>query len=282
MYDFLEGSEKLKAGHELKRSVKKIFLRHRINSCAKGAGCACAVFLIAVTIGANVSPDMAYAMADIPVLGTVVRVVTLDRYQKTIGGSEADIVTPELQGLADSELMGKINKELGDNANQLIQEFERDAKELEEECGGEAHMGISSDYTVRTDTDDYYAIDIYFTNIVGSSSTTHKFYTVDRRTNALVTLPGLFAEGADYTARLNEIILAEMIRRNKEEEGMFWVEPDEYSEGFTGISPEQNFFINEDGELVICFDKYEVAAGAQGCPEFVIPREKIADILKDS
>ena len=288
MYEFLEGSEKVKAGQGLKKNVRRIFFRHKVNACAKGAGCAAAALLIAVTVIANVSPDMAYAMADIPVLGAVVRVVTLDRYHKTIGGSEADIVTPELQGLADSELMEKINKELGDNANQLRQEFERDAKELAQEYGADAHMGIVYDYTVRTDTDDYYAVDIYFLNVAGSSSTTHKFYTIDRKTKELVTLGGLFAEGADYKDRLYEIIRAEMIRRNNEEGGMFFVEPNEFSDDGVGVfdsvwdkKAEQNFYINNDGELVICFDKYEVAAGAQGSPEFVIPRDKIADILKD-
>ena len=279
MYEFLENSDKIEAGERLRRNIRKIFFKQKINACFKGAGCAAAAFLIAVTVGANVSPDMAYAMSDIPVLGAVVRVVTLDRYHKIIGGSEADIVTPEIQGLADSELMEKINKELGDNANQLKQEFERDASELAAEYGSDAHMGLVYGYTVRTDTDDYYAVDIYFYNVAGSSSTTHRFYTIDKKTKELVTLDGIFSEGADYVSRLNEIIKAEMLRRNNEENGMFFAEPDEFGDGFTGISSQQSFFINEEGELVICFDKYEVAAGAQGSPEFVIPYDEISDIL---
>ena len=60
---------------------------------------------------------------------------------------------------------------------------------------------------------------------------------------------------------------------------MFWVD-DEIVESFEKISSDQNFYINSDGNVVICFDKYEVAPGAQGSPEFVIPNELIADILK--
>ena len=71
-----------------------------------------------------------------------------------------------------------------------------------------------------------------------------------------------------------------MTRLNNEEGGMFWVEDDEFTEGFKGIKKDQNFYINEDGNLVICFDKYDVAAGAQGSPEFVIPNEIIKDIVK--
>ena len=67
---------------------------------------------------------------------------------------------------------------------------------------------------------------------------------------------------------------------NAEEDGMFWVEDDEFTEGFKSIKQDQNFYINSDGNLVICFDKYEVAAGAQGSPEFVIPHKVIKNILK--
>ena len=58
---------------------------------------------------------------------------------------------------------------------------------------------------------------------------------------------------------------------------MFWVGQDEV-ENFERISEDQNFYLNSDNQLVICFDKYEVAAGAQGSPEFVIPTDVIADI----
>ena len=51
-------------------------------------------------------------------------------------------------------------------------------------------------------------------------------------------------------------------------------------DGFDKIAEDQNFYINDDGNIVICFDKYEVAAGAQGSPEFVIPEKVVADILK--
>ena len=60
---------------------------------------------------------------------------------------------------------------------------------------------------------------------------------------------------------------------------MFWVDDDVF-EGFEKIADDQNFYINNEGNIVICFDKYEVAAGAQGSPEFVIPEDVVADILK--
>ena len=49
---------------------------------------------------------------------------------------------------------------------------------------------------------------------------------------------------------------------------------------FQSITEQTNFYFNESGELVIAFDEYEVAPGYMGAPEFVIPQEVTAAILK--
>jgi hypothetical protein len=40
-----------------------------------------------------------------------------------------------------------------------------------------------------------------------------------------------------------------------------------------------NFYINEDGKLVISFNEYDVAPGFMGVVEFVIPTDLIKDLL---
>ena len=74
-------------------------------------------------------------------------------------------------------------------------------------------------------------------------------------------------------------IINEMRKQNEEGTGYFWVDEDDI-DPFKKIKEAQNFFINDNGNIVICFDKYDVAAGAQGCPEFEIPNEVIKNILK--
>ncbi len=44
-------------------------------------------------------------------------------------------------------------------------------------------------------------------------------------------------------------------------------------ECFKEISPQQNFYLNPEGKLVIAFNEYEVAPGSMGCPEFEMPDE---------
>ena len=116
-------------------------------------------------------------------------------------------------------------------------------------------------------------------NTVGSSSTTHKFYTIDKASGKLITLKSLFKDGTDYVSVLNRYLRAEMKRQNDTDLNMFWID-DPDMESFETIREDQNFFINQDGKLVICFDKYEIAPGASGSPEFVIPEDVIHDIRK--
>ena len=44
-------------------------------------------------------------------------------------------------------------------------------------------------------------------------------------------------------------------------------------------APDQNFYINDENQLVIVFDEYEVAPGSMGTPEFVIPTEFLNGML---
>ena len=43
-------------------------------------------------------------------------------------------------------------------------------------------------------------------------------------------------------------------------------------EGFTTVSKDTKFYLNEEGNPVIVFDEYEIAPGYMGMPEFEIER----------
>lgn len=227
----------------------------------------------------NCVPSLACAVDDIPVLGDVVRVVTLGRFEVHDAGYDAKVVTPKIEGLLDKELEDRLNSEFSENADAVIRAFEKDVKELKREYGNDVHMGLEANYTVRTDNEDILAIDSYILNIAGSSSTKHNFYNIDKKTGTLIELGGLFKDGADYVTPISEYIIGEMKKENESGEGYFWIDEKEF-DNFEKIKENQNFFINDGGNIVICFDKYEVAAGAQGCPEFEIPKEVVGEILK--
>lgn len=275
--------ENIKASPQLRKRVQNTIKKQSAKSIIlKSFVSAAACFILVSVLAVNLSDKLAYAMSDIPVLSSVVRVITFGRYENSDNGYEAKVLVPKIEGLLDKELEDRLNNEFRENADSVIAAYERDVKALKKEFGDETiHMSIESNYEIKTDNDDILALDVYIFYASGSSSTKHSFYTIDKRTGELLTLEGLFRKDSDYVSVLSEYIKGEMKRLNEEEEGMFWIDGEEdIFDGFSKISPEQNFYINDEGNIVICFDKYEVAAGAQGSPEFEIPSDVIKDIRK--
>jgi hypothetical protein len=237
-----------------------------------------AACIMAVFIGSlNLFPQAAYAMSDIPVLNEIVQIVTFGRYETKGKGYEADVVTPQVDGLTDKELEKKINEELKGDASALIEAFQADVK-AGENAGveGGPHMAVEHGYQILTNDDRYFSVDIYTLTIQASGAESHKFYTIDKKTGKLVTLDQYFSSDYDYVTALSSYIKGEMLRRNKEESAVFFVDGGA-DDDFTSIKPQQNFYVNKKHELVICFDEYEVAAGVQGAPNFVIPEQLIQD-----
>jgi hypothetical protein len=239
-----------------------------------------ACLVIAFTLSLNFSPVFAATVADIPGMSKIVTVLTFGKYVVNDGGYQADIEIPKIEGLLDKELQDKLNNDFKDNANAIILAFESDMKELKKQHPGEeVNLGIKSGYIVKTDNENTLANDVYMVNTVGSSSTTHKFYTIDKKTKTLLTLPSLFKQDSDYVTKISEYIKSEMRRQNNQGKITYWVDNPTFGP-FKGIKENQNFYVNNNGRIVICFDKYEVAPGSSGSPEFVIPEEVVKDILK--
>jgi hypothetical protein len=145
-------------------------------------------------------------------------------------------------------------------------------------------MGVDSGYIIKTDNDRILSIGRYVVNTAASSSTTFQYDTIDKQKEILITLPSLFVDES-YIELISANIREQMLQQIKNDEGkVYWVErgnsegiPD--SEFFKTINNNQSFYITDSGKLVIAFNKYDVAPGYMGTPEFEIPTKVIADIL---
>ncbi len=272
----------IKASDNLKESIwlmqkgsRKIILKGSLKTVV---GLLMAVFLLV-----NLVPSHAHVRAETSQLASEIRVITFGIYEKRINGYSIKVITPQIVGLANKDLEKKLNDELRENANALIMDYENFLKEMEEKYGGEIFaMGTESDYIILTDNEKILAFNVYVLYMSGSSAREETYYNLDKESGELLTLKGLFKEGADYVSVISSYIKEEMVRRNKE--GDIWFEiagEDEVIGGFEQIKEDQNFYINDEGEIVICFGKYEVAAGAFGCPEFIIPTALLENIIKN-
>jgi hypothetical protein len=250
---------------------KAYFKKVRIAAASIAAG------LTLVTVGINSSPVFAQTLVEVPVVGSIVKVLTFRQFAVKEGNFEANIKVPEIQGLDNKDLEGSLNeKYLADN-KKLYEEFMATKAEWEQKGGG--HLGVSSGYEVVTDNDTLLVVKRYELTVMASSDTKIKYDTVDKKNQILITLPSLFKDDS-YVELISDNIICQMKEQMESDEGkVYWVEGDEFVQPFEQIAKDQSFYINADGKLVISFDKYEVAPGYMGVAEFVIPTEAIADVL---
>ena len=258
----------------IKEQEKKMKRKNIINKSVIAAAVAGVVFVGSI----NLSSEISYALSEVPVLGSIVRVLTFKTFELKDNNFDAQLKTPAIEGL-DSKLEAMLNEKYLDENQKLYDDFMKEIDEMKKADMDEAHMGIASGYEVKTDTDKLLVIGRYVVNTAGSSSTTIKYDTIDKQNKLLITLPSLFKDEA-YIDIISENIKAQMKEQMKDENNVYWLEDEMMGdENFSKIDKNQSFYITKDNQLVIAFDKYEVAPGYMGNPEFIIPSELLKDAL---
>ena len=230
-----------------------------------------AASVLALLIVPNVTPKAAMAVSEIPGLNKIVELVTINRFdtENTEDSMyDAHIATPELKAHGDAQLqssVGEINQEVKAYASQMIAMFQR---EMEQEGGV---YGLDIIYNVVTDTDDWFTLQILTTETMASGAETLRYYNLDKKSGRYVSLDELFPAGYDYVAVISENIREQMVQQMAADEDIVYnLNCEQPEDNFQQIAPDQMFYRNQDGQLVIVFNEYDVAPGFMGCPEFVI------------
>lgn len=237
-----------------------------------GVVAAAALFISSI----NMSPAMAQSMVNIPILGAVVEVFTVQKLALDEKTYQANLAIPEINGLENAELQALLNDKYIEENKTSFKEFNEDVDEMKNAGGG--HLGIDTGYDVMTDTDRILSIARYKVNTAGSSSANMKYDTIDKQESILITLPILFKDD-QYIEVISSYIADEMKRQivaNKEVSYFF---DDPFTGSFEDIKPYQNFYITSNHKLMISFDKYEVASGNMGVVTFEIPSDILSDLL---
>jgi hypothetical protein len=239
-----------------------------------------ALFVTTLTVGVNTNPVFAASLSEIPVVGSVIKVLTFREYTVNEDKHKANIKVPSLQGLENKALQNSLNEKYLNENKKLYDEFIANMEELKKNSDG--HLGIESGYVIKTDNENILSVGRYVVNTVGSSSTTFKYDTIDKKNEVLLTLPSLFKDNS-YVEIISENIKKQMREQMKSDsDKIYWIADEgkkKTMEIFDKISENQNFYINAQFQLVIIFNKYEVAPGYMGVVEFIIPTDAISSIL---
>ena len=271
----LEGmKERMQQAKNDRESAKRFGRRPMWTKVVASAAVA-ALVLVALP---NTSPTISHAMEQIPGIGSVVKLVSRYHYTYESQRHSADVDVPELESEDKSleKTTGEINEEIDSITQNIIKEF-KDAMKDEE---GYQEVMVKSE--LLTTTPDYFVLKLICYQGSGSGAEWDYYYTVDLKTGKRLQLADLFQEGADYVTPISDCIKEQMRTCMKEDENVsYWIDEEEFPDmNFVSIKPEEDFYINAKGNLVICFDEGDVAPMYMGCVSFEIPKDVVKDIWK--
>ena len=259
-----------RVGKEIEKANMKrkkiLVFRRRVQ---KGTAAAAAVVVL-FTAALNTNTAFAETAGQLPVIGPVARVLTFRSYQTEEEDLKISVEIPTIEMI--SEDMNGLKQSVNEEILALCEQYAQAAKTRAEEyrqafldTGGTeeewaAHnIEIKVWYEVKSQTDEYLSLAIMGTENWSSAYSETKYYNFDLKEGKLVTLQDIL--GDEYQQIANESIQNQM----KENSEIYW-------DDFEGIQEDTPFYLNESGNPVIVFEKYEIAPGSEGQQEFEIKR----------
>ncbi|MCR1955540.1 DUF3298 and DUF4163 domain-containing protein [Clostridioides mangenotii] len=232
------------------------------------------VSILSFVLLINVSPAFAETISRVPVLSHLVKLVTVREYIIKKDGYDARIKVPEIQGLDDKNLEKRINENFNNEGRKLYEELNKEVN-----LNKVNNKYVSTDYVVKSETDNRLSIEMEKLEIEASGYTTKKHFNIDKNKKIILTLPMLFKD-EKYIDVISQNIKVQMREQMKKDSNkVYFIDQDEGGlENFSKIDKNQDFYINDKNQLVISFDEYEVAPGYMGAIEFVIPDDVLNEL----
>lgn len=274
--------------------------KNRVLRNTAAAAAAAAIVFVALP---NTSESVAYAMSSIPVVGKLVEAVTFRDYKYESERNNADIEVPELtvndmgetagtEQLTEGTEQAAGNPGVQENLKKTTEEINAEIQKITDEIVAEFEENLKSEggyqsvmvkHEVLNTTENYFTLKLICYQASGSGAEWDYFYTIDLTTGERLALKDLFADGADYITPISENIKEQMQEQMDADENVYyWLHDENIPEwNFDKITDETSFYLNDDGNVVICFNEGDVAPMYMGCVEFVIPEEVTEGIIKN-
>lgn len=254
----------IKESKHLKRNKKARLIVKKLGTVA-------AAFVICVITFLNASPIFAQAAYEIPVIGDLCRILTFREYHFEDEIKYIDVKIPKIENTGKTDLEQRVNLEIQNIIQERVAENETIAKEYYEafvETGGKPEefipMGIIVDYEIKCINEQYvsFVVSQYQTTFHDYNYTL--YYNFDLESGRNFTLKDWY--GNNYREIVADSIENTIADWSIEQKEMLW----EDISIIDLISENTNFYINQDNQIVVVFEKYEAAVGAAGSLEFPI------------
>jgi len=255
---------------EVCRSRKRRQEARLLRRGAASMAACCAAMFLAVNSGAAA----AQAVYHVPVLGDLARLFTVREYHMDTEEQIIDVTLPALENTGNTELEQRINQEIALRMQEVLAAAEQNARERKEAWlatggGEEGFIPVIVDVSYELKCSDGAVVSflIYETESQASAYTKMFAYNIDLQTGNELTLRDVL--GPDWKERANAAVREGIEARNCVDGNVFYTE-EEYGEAFQSIRDDQIFYLNEAGNPVVVFEKYEIAPGFMGIQEFEV------------
>ncbi len=251
------------------RQGRRNYLKMRFQRYAISAA-ACFAVLVAML---NLSPTIALAAEEVPVLDGLFRVLTVRDFHAIKDGVHYEVSIPGVE--AESELALQVNALIQEKVDAHLAQARQDWAEYQnaffatggtEDEWGDREMDVIVDYSIKSQTDTRVSFVVTLGEGWVAANEESYYYNLDLAENCPITLRELLGE--NWIERCNDAILAGIEAAQDEEGFSYFFLPDEG--GFTTVNEDTAFYIRSDGVPVVTFPQYSIAAGAAGSPEFPI------------
>ncbi len=251
--------------------------RNKISRTAISSMAAAAAFAILV-VGLNSNEVFAMKLGDLPVVGAIAKVLTIRDYEKSDKDMTIVAQIPEIVVDTEQEevklAISDINAEIDGLVEKHIKLAEENILEYKEaflETGGTeeefSKKNIKADvtYEIKSQTDTMVSLVITSAESWVNAYKEQYFYNINLVTGNQYTLEDILGE--DYITIANESIKKQIKEREQGESGIEYFKGED---GFQSIDGSTGFYVNQVGNPVIVFPRYEIAPGAYGIQEFEI------------
>lgn len=251
---------------------------------SRRAAATAAALFICFTAGLNTSQSFAMEASQLPVIGSIAKVLTMRSYEMTEDTTTTKVDVPEIQVTADNKEVATAITDVNAEIESIVDAFtSQKYNEIAEykkaffETGGteedwlEHMIDVNVNYEVKYQDDTKLSILLDTWISYSSFQQERHFYNIDLTTGKELTLTDLLGEDA-YTYA-SEVVLEQMKKQvSSDSDAIFWgVNEEDTMNEFIGVDEETPFYINEAGNIVISYDKYEAGPGAMGIQEFELP-----------
>lgn len=226
----------------------------------------------------NFSPSFVSAVEQIPILGQMFRIFDFREIHEETQYQYIDAVIPQISYDGNSEMENRVNLEISHLIQEELNRSEQQAKEYYDafvQTGGKPEeyrpIVVTVDYEVKSIRDTTASFVITKWETLASAYNIQYFYNIDLETGDNLTLRDCL--GPDYQKIVAESIQSQIDSWSDDMRSMLFLETD--LENL--ITEKRNFYLDDEGRVVVVFDKYEIAAGAAGVLEFPIDGAKLAN-----